>query len=310
MGERAEVVCDGIKFPEGPVWCPDGTLVVTGVADGALFRVFPEQNRRELFVRTGGGPNGAALAADGGFLITQNGGIDFTRTGLYAQPPDYNPVTPGLQWVAADGSGLRYLCDDGFTAPNDVVAGFDGVAYFTDPPHHPPPQDPVGRVVGLEPDRGVRVLAEGLTYPNGIALDPDGNLVIIEQRGLLRFNPDGEHEWVVETLGPGGGDGFCLDADGRYYVASTSDHGVRVLDADGKELDFLEIKGQGVTTNCCFGGPEMRHLFATDGIPGHVVVWESLPTPGLALHEWPIPDWLRDQLDEEAYDRAENERKG
>jgi gluconolactonase len=310
MGERAEVVCDGIRFPEGPVWCPDGTMVVTSVADGALFRVFPEQNRRELFAKTGGGANGAALAADGSFLVTQNGGIDFTRTGLYEEPPDYRPVTPGLQWVGAEGTGVRYLCDDGFTAPNDLVVGFDGVVYFTDPPHHPPPQEPVGRVMAFEPDRGIRVVADGLSYPNGIALDPDGNLVIIEKRGLMRIDPDGVQEWVIETLGPGGGDGFCLDGDGRYYVASTSEHGVRVLDSDGTPLDFLEIPGTGVTTNCCFGGSEMRDLFATDGLPGHVVVWESLPTPGLALHEWPIPDWLQAALDEEAYDRAESERKG
>ena len=41
----SEVVCDGIPFGEGPVWCDDGTLVVTSVAEGALYRVEPDQNR-------------------------------------------------------------------------------------------------------------------------------------------------------------------------------------------------------------------------------------------------------------------------
>ena len=36
---RSEVVCRGVRFGEGPVWCDDGTLVVTSVADGALVRV-------------------------------------------------------------------------------------------------------------------------------------------------------------------------------------------------------------------------------------------------------------------------------
>jgi hypothetical protein len=33
----------------------------------------------------------------------------------------------------------------------------------------------------------------------------------------------------------------------------------------------------------------MRDLFATDALPGHVVVWPNLPTPGLPLHAWPAP---------------------
>ena len=52
---KAEVVCDGIRFGEGPVWCDDGTLVVTSVAEGRLYRVGPDQNRATVFADTGGG---------------------------------------------------------------------------------------------------------------------------------------------------------------------------------------------------------------------------------------------------------------
>jgi sugar lactone lactonase YvrE len=44
-----------------------------------------------------------------------------------------------------------------------------------------------------------------------------------------------------------------------------------------------------VTTNCCFGGPDGRTLFATDGLPGQIVAWEGMPAPGLPLHPWPGP---------------------
>jgi len=70
-------------------------------------------------------------------------------------------------------------------------------------------------------------------------------------------------------------------------VAATVDHGVRVIAPDGKEVDFLTIEGDGVTTNCCFGGADNRTLFATDAVPGRVVAWEGLPTPGLPLTPWP-----------------------
>ena len=108
-------------------------------------------------------------------------------------------------------------------------------------------------------------------------------------------SPDGEREWIVEKLGRGGGDGFCLDTEGNYYVAATVDHGVRVVDPTGNELDFLALDGDGVTTNCCFGGADGRTLFATDAVPGRVVVWEGLPHPGLPLHTWPAdrPDRRR-----------------
>jgi hypothetical protein len=52
-------------------------------------------------------------------------------------------------------------------------------------------------------------------------------------------------------------------------------------------VEFLPIHGDGLTTNCCFGGDDLRTLFATDAIPGRVVAWEGLPTPGLPLPLWP-----------------------
>jgi sugar lactone lactonase YvrE len=289
---RAEVVVDGIVFGEGPVWVPEGTaggpsLVVTSVAAGALYRIWPEQQRAEQLAETGGGANGAALAADGSILVTQNGGMDFSKLPIAADYP-YRPATPGLQLAAIEGE-VSYLADSGFQAPNDLVVAADGTVYFTDPPHYPPPSDPVGRVMAYSPDGKLRVVADGFAYCNGIALDRDGTLVVIEARGLQRLLPDGEREWVVEVLGRGGGDGFCLDVEGNYYVAATVDHGVRVVDPEGKEIEFLPLDGNGVTTNCCFGGVDGRTLFATDAIPGRVVAWDGLPHPGLAMHAWPGP---------------------
>jgi sugar lactone lactonase YvrE len=141
----------------------------------------------------------------------------------------------------------------------------------------------------MSPDGGTRVVAGGFEYCNGIALEPDGTAVVVEALGLMRLHEDGAKAWITEQLGTASGDGFCLDEDGRFYVACTADHVVRVLEPDGSEVEVLEIPGKGLTTNCCFGGRDLRTLFATDGLPGHVVAWEGLPTPGLALHPWPVP---------------------
>jgi gluconolactonase len=282
----SELVCRGVRFGEGPVWCGDDTLVVTSVADGALERITVSTGAVERLADTGGGANAAALAADGSFLVTQNGGIDFSQLGLFAEPPEHRPATPGLQHAQRDGS-VRYLADEGFLAPNDLAVAEDGRVFFTDPPHHPPPPEAVGRVMVLERDGSVSVFAEGFHYCNGIAFTPGGDLVVVEGRGLQVVGAGGEREWVIEVLGSGGGDGFCVDVDGRFYVASTSEHGVRVVEPDGSVVDFLEIPGDGLTTNCCFGGPALRTLFATDALPGNVVAWEGMPTPGLPLPTWP-----------------------
>jgi gluconolactonase len=285
----ATTVCDGVAFGEGPVWCGDGTVVVTSVAEGALYRVWPEQHRAERFADTGGGANGAALVADGSILVTQNGGIDFSKMGLFKEPPPFRPGTPGLQLASADGSRVTYLANDGFHAPNDLAIGADGDIYFTDPGHYPPATEDGGRVVVYGRDGAVRTYATGFYFCNGIAFDPDGVMVVVERQGLQRVHPDGSRDWLVERLGPGAGDGFCFDAEGRAYVASTIEHGVRVVDRDGTVVDFLEIEGKGLTTNCCFGGDDLRTLYATDALPGRVVAWERMPTPGLPLPSWAGP---------------------
>src|SRR5581483_4083169 len=209
VGAAAEIVATGIRFAEGPVWCGDDILVCTSVAEGALERIHVETGLVERIAVVGGGANAAQRARDGGFVVTQNGGIDYAALGLYrSDPPAYRPVTPGIQRVAPDGS-VSYLADTGFLAPNDLVVAADGQLWFTDPPHHPPPPDPVGRVHTMTPDGETRVVYEGFVYCNGIALEPDGTPVVVEAAGLQRLLPDGDREWIVEHIGDHPGDGFC-----------------------------------------------------------------------------------------------------
>ncbi len=287
----SQIVATGVRFGEGPVWCGDGTLVVTSVCDGMLLRVDVSSGEVTTVTDTAGGPNAAYPASDGGFVVTQNGGIDFTKAQVFKEPPPYHPATPGLQRVLPDGTA-HYLCDTGFLAPNDLVTAADGTLYFTDPPHHPPPPEPLGRVHALHRDGTTSVIASGFHYCNGIALEPDGTIVVVEGKGLMRVHLDGTTEWVTEVVGQGG-DGFCLDVEGNFYVAATRDHGIRVVSPGGKDLDFFPIPdppdGFGIVTNCCFGGDDGRTLFATDGIPGWLVAWEHMPVPGREVHPWPVP---------------------
>src|SRR5439155_24600892 len=143
--------------------------------------------------------------------VTNNGGVDFSKMRPGTVPPGLPTryASPGLQRVAPDGT-VTYLADTGLRAPNDLCIATDGTVYFTDPGHFPPVDPSTGRVMAYRPDGTVDVIADGFFYCNGIALDRGGALVIIEKRGLMRLEPDGERTWIVPKLGPGGGDGFCL----------------------------------------------------------------------------------------------------
>ena len=293
---RYEVVIDGAPFTEGPVWCGDGSLVVTHLTPGCLRRIDVASGSSETFAHGPGGINAAQPASDGGFVATQNGGIDFARL---AKPLGLDPASipelvrgpSGLQRVDASGE-VSFLADEGFQAPNDLIVDADGSIVFTDPPvlHGlPGPDAPkTGRLWRYRRDGGLDLLADGFGFDNGVALSPEGRILIVEGGGLMWIDPDGGRDWLVERTPGGGGDGFCFDTRGRIYVAQPASQTIGVLDPDGTLLESFDTGG-GVVTNCCFGGADGRTLFTSELAPGRVLAFEGLPDPGLPIRPWPVP---------------------
>lgn len=288
MNRIPEIIAEGIGVPEGPTWCDDGTLVCVGVADGALYRIWPEQRRKEKIADTAGGPNAAVTGTDGWFVATQNGGVDFKAIGAPGEWPTMRETARGLQAIAPDGTVSWLL--QGMQAPNDLVIGPDNTIYFTDPRKYPVPAGSADScVMALASNGDLRVITDGLHFCNGIALEANDNLVITEANGLMRVYLDGRKEWIIENLSDKPAtDGLCIDIEGRFYLASEFDNGIRIIEGN-REIDFLSIPNGGLTTNCCFGGPDNRWLFATDGMTGKVLLWRDMPTPGLPAYQWRAP---------------------
>jgi len=65
---------------------------------------------------------------------------------------------------------------------------------------------------------------------------------------------------------------------------------VRSVDVDGTVVGFVSIEGHGFITNRCFGGDDLRTLFATDALPGRVVALNRMPKAALALLTLPDLD--------------------
>jgi len=283
----ATTIATGLGLLEGPVWREaTGELIVTVVGKGVLLVVDVETGAATRFADTAGGPNGAHPRRDGGVLVTQNGGLDWDAIGI-PNPEPSRPTAPGIQRVDPDGTVELLTGHDGpFRAPNDLFVSPDGTIWFTDPPQFPPPAEPAGRVWRWAPGERPVVYADGFAYCNGIGVDQHGTVVIVEQRGLMRLHPDGTRSWLIETL-PSGGDGFAFDTDGNLYVAGGRN--VTVVSPGGEVLDELEApEGPAMMTNCCFGGPDRRTLYATDGGSGRVLAFAGLPVPGAPLTPAPL----------------------
>lgn len=250
-----ELIAGGLAFPEGPAFDSSGRLYWTDMEAGRIGVVDPNQPVPATFVHTGGNPNGCNFDSEGNLYIAEAG----LKQVLKATPE-------GELSVFAEG------CDgEPFTGPNDVVFDAAGNAYFTDPVGSDA-DSPTGRVYFGTPEGRITQVADGLAFPNGLTLTPDGKTLIVAETmtyKLLQYDvlPDG-------TLGPAGewgrlhedgvgGDGMALSANGNLYVAHYGRGVIAVLDRDGSVIEELPAGGAR-PTNVAFGGPGFDELYITE----------------------------------------------
>src|SRR6185312_1158196 len=65
-------IATGLRFPEGPIAMPDGSVLLVEIERQTLSRVTPD-GKVTVVATTGGGPNGAAIGPDGKCYICNNG---------------------------------------------------------------------------------------------------------------------------------------------------------------------------------------------------------------------------------------------
>ena len=87
-----EEITSGLEFPEGPVWMPDGTVLVTELKGGRVQRVHAD-GRKEVVAEPGGSPNGLAIGPDGALYVCNSGGWDFLEIGDFTIPETTLPAT-------------------------------------------------------------------------------------------------------------------------------------------------------------------------------------------------------------------------
>jgi sugar lactone lactonase YvrE len=116
------------------------------------------------------------------------------------------------------------------------------------------------------PNGAASVVAEGLRFPNGIAVSADHRrLVVAEMDGGCLADYDIAVDGGMQFRGRLGHmkspDGICLDRDGAVWVAAFEEDAFIRLDRSGRELQRVdEVPGRRALA-CALGGPERRNLF-------------------------------------------------
>jgi gluconolactonase len=295
----------GLRFPEGPVAMPDGSVVLVEIERRTLSRVMPDGKVR-VVATLGGGPNGAAMGPGGKIYVTNNGGFEWVeRPGKLFPATIAKDYTGGLIQVVDPETGkfdtLYDACDGRrLRGPNDLVFDRAGGFWFTD----------LGKTRERDADRGAVCYAKAdgsmikeaifpLERPNGIGLSPDERTLYVVETPTARLwsftlSAPGEIESANGVyrgekgrvvVGLGGYqmfDSLAVDSEGHVCVATLITGAVSDIWPDGSRVDQYMLPDM-MVTNVCFGGPGLRTAYATLSMGGTLVSFEW-PRPGLALN--------------------------
>ena len=169
----------------------------------------------------------------------------------------------------SDGSLVTHADLSPFSdyACNEIVVDGRGNIYVNGGAFDPPGQKVASGIIALvTPDGLARQVAEGIAFPNGMAVTADNStLIIAESHGkrLTAFDiaADGSlsNRRVWADLGEGVPDGICVDAENAvWYGDVPNKQCVRVREG-GEVLQTINLD-RGCFA-CMLGGPENRTLF-------------------------------------------------
>ena len=163
-------------------------------------------------------------------------GSDINRGMLYVADRDggtspTDPAVSVVRWFNMQtGAPAGEVRVDKSTGFNDIEVADDGTIYGTQTGGGGQMPDPTTwQVWKITPAGVASIFVQGapLRQPNGIAFDPQGNIVVIMigNNEVLTFAPDGKLIRTENAVQPGN-DGLVIMADGTKYVSSVQNGGV------------------------------------------------------------------------------------
>ncbi|MDR6804679.1 gluconolactonase [Dyadobacter sp. BE34] len=255
-------------YTEGPCVDEGGNLFFTTLSGGQLLRMRPGE--APLRWAEAGCPNGQVITSGGTHLVCDSAEraiVQFDRAGSRTG-----------ELLHEQCAGYAVQC------PNDLVEDRYGNVFFTDSVRES------GRVFKIGKEGSQQCIADGLDYPNGLALSPDHALLYVAESYQNRIWAISLNEgpvppaFVWATLpGHRSGrpidnlpDGLATDAQGRVWVAHYGMQAIQVFSAEATLLASLDT-ALPLTSNLCFVSdqPHRKSVLITGGY--------AEPGPGAVL---------------------------
>ncbi|MGY1805046.1 SMP-30/gluconolactonase/LRE family protein [Blastococcus sp. SYSU D00922] len=265
MADREfRTVLEGGSFFEGPRW-HEGTWWASDFYRHTVSRVNPEGGET-VVLEVENQPSGLGWLPNGDLLVVSMKDQRLLRLsdGEVTTHADLSGVCGGhVNDMVVDGQGRAFVGDFGF----DLMGG------------GAPTSASLKRV---DPDGTVTVVADGLRFPNGSVITPDGGTLIVGETWGNRFSAfditaDGSltnrRVWAEFGPVPEGGsveelmgqvviapDGCTLDAEGHVWVADGfGSRAIRVAPGGAIVDEVAGPDGMGVYA-CALGGDDGREL--------------------------------------------------
>jgi sugar lactone lactonase YvrE len=238
------VILGGLAYVESPRW-HDGRLWFAHWGTDEIIAVDLDGSSEVVAHGPGGLGWSIDWLPDGRLLTTGEGLFVHGADGSRVPHADLSDLAGDWNELVVDGRGNAYVngrCEFDFSGA--------------------PPQ---GVIAVVTPDGGVRQVADGIAFPNGMVVTPDNRTLIIAESIAARLTAfdiadDGSLSNRRTWADGVGADGICLDGEGAVWAQSGPMETACVRVREGGEvLERVEVDRSPFA--CMLGGPDGRTLF-------------------------------------------------
>jgi sugar lactone lactonase YvrE len=242
---RVETLTSGLVVGESPRW-RDGRLWFCNWGAQEI-RTVDLEGKSEV-VAIGPKPAGYCIdfLPDGRLLVSgEDRLLRREPDGSFVTHADLSALGKGWNEVTVDGRGNVYVNDIGFSFGREDFRP--------------------GTIALVTPDGAARQVADGVMFPNGMVITPDGSTLVVAESWAHRLtaydiDEDGSlsnrRVWAEVD-----GDGICLDADGAIWCSGVSGGQPECLRVrEGGEV-LERIVHEDACFACMLGGDDGKTLF-------------------------------------------------